>query len=313
MENWIKNFRENIEKVLKGKVEYFYDLKMYNSMRLSCIADVFVEVEGMEDISIVAKFLNKKRLNYLFLGAGTNVILPPRFNGIVIKPGKNFSYVKFYKEEFEAGAGTLISEMLGMLLRKRVRGFEFLAGIPGTVGGAVKGNAGAFRKSIGEVVKKVEVFDFERLKINILSNDDLRFEYRRSDIKSTDFITRVYFNFEKTNWVDIVTSYLMMKRIILKRKFKHPTEPSCGSIFKNPTSISAGRLIEEAGLKKERIGGAMVSSKHANFIINTGNATYDDIVKLIEFVKKRVFEKFKIKLVEEVIIVKNPGGRNAKR
>ncbi len=310
MEDWRENIRKDIEKLLKGRVFYNFDLKDYNSMRLSCIADVFIEFETVKDLQIISDFIIKRSIKYTVIGAGTNLILPPKFSGVILRPGKGFEYFKVDKNNVIAGSRLLLSQLLKKAAEKSIGGFEFLAGIPGSLGGSIKGNAGAFGRSIGEVVEYLVLFDMNTKKKKVKKKNSIIFEYRKTDISKNEIILEACLKGEKKERKFIEEE---VKRVMEERKRKHPDEPSCGSVFKNPLGMSAGGLIEKAGLKGKKIGGAMISKKHANFIINTGKATYEDVLALIDFIKEAVFKKFGKELIEEVIIIKNSGGQYAER
>ena len=178
-------------------------------------------------------------------------------------------------------------------------GLENIAGIPGTVGGLANINGGAYKKEIFENIEEIEYLD-ENFEIKRVKKENIKFGYRNTEFKERkDIITRVVLRFESGfKWTE-------MTALLQSRKEKQPLEyPNLGSIFKNPQGDFAARLIEESGLKGKKIGGAQISEKHANFIVNIDNASFDDVINLVKEAKESVFEKFGINLQEEIIIVK---------
>jgi len=201
-----------------------------------------------------------------------------------------------------AEAGTPLAALVFKTLKLGATGFEWAVGIPGTVGGAVCGNSGAFGKSISDVIDRVEVFDAEKLTIKELKKDDCYFGYRESLFKKNKnlVILKATFLVKKGNKKEIENK---IKEYLTGRRGKYPGNfPSIGSIFKNPPGrkFSAGKLIEKAGLKGKRAGGVKISEKHGNFILNVGRGKSADVKKLIKLAKKRVKNKFGIELEEEI-------------
>lgn len=247
-------------------------LKNYTTFKIGGSAKYFFTAKTKEDLFCAITAAKKLKLPFFVLGGGSNILVSDRgFKGLVIKFGQPFSsYVS--------------------------KGLEWAVGIPGTVQGAVCGNTGAFKKSMKDVVESVEVFDVKTGKIKIFKNKNCKFSYRNSIFKHNKnlIILSVKIKPKKSNAKKI-------KEYLDYKKERQPLDyPSAGSIFKNPSGFSAGGLIEKCGLKGKIIGQAKISEKHANFIVNLGNARAKDVKELINLIKKEVKKKFKINLEEEI-------------
>ena len=251
-------------------------LKKYTTFKIGGPAGYFFTAKNKRDLIKAIKWAKNKNLPFFILGAGSNVLFSDKgYRGLVIK--------------FQ-------NQKLSQLVN---RGLEWAVGIPGTVAGAIWGNAGAFGKSMKDVAKSVEVFDVKDGKIKILSNKDCQFGYRDSIFKKNHnlIILSAEIKQKKSNLKKI-------KEYLAYRKKTQPLNfPSAGSIFKNPKNYSAGELIEKAGLKGKKIGGAQISNVHSNFIVNLGTARAQDVLSLMKLIKKTVDKKFKVKLEEEIIIL----------
>lgn len=287
------------------KIKKNVSLKKYSSFRIGGRARYFLKVEDFNTLIEALLFAQKIKLPYFILGGGTNVLISDSgFDGLLIKNEiskiTSFSERPFSKTILLT-SGTKLSSFLEFSLENGLEGGEFLAGIPGTVGGAIFSNSGAFSKSISEIVEEVEVFDLKKKeKINFLKKD-CRFKYRDSIFKKDPFkiILSVKVFLKKGEKKDVkkrISSYLN------ERKKSQPlSSKTVGCIFKNPSElISAGYLIEKAGLKGKRIGRVKISQKHANFIINLGNGKAREVLALIKKAKNEVKKKFGIDLVEEI-------------
>lgn len=220
------------------------------------------------------------------------------FSGVVIKI-ENWK-LKIINSKVIAGAGLSLSKLLSVTANAGLLGLEWAAGIPGaTVGGAVRGNAGAFETEMKDIVAKVEVFNAKSGKIKIFNNKNCMFGYRESIFKKNPnlIIFSVELRLKKSTKEEVKEK---AKEILGHRMGRHPKFPSAGSIFKNLKNVRARDLIEKAGLKGKKIGQAQISEQHANFIVNLGNAKASDVLSLINLVKKKVKKKFKISLQEEI-------------
>ena len=284
----------------------FKNLKMnvslanYVTMRVGGNAHFFVEPQKISELIKIVKYCIKQKINYFILGNGSNVIFSDRgFDGIVICTKKlNKIYVK--KNIVKVECGTNLYMLNKFLINNALSGMEFTYGIPGTVGGAVCMNAGAYGFEMKDIIQKVMYFDGKKIKTKNIANLD--FSYRNSYFKKNNFIVlKVWLKLNKKNILDVQN--LCMQNF-KKRQISQPLEfANSGSIFKKVNGISAGKIIDDLGLKGKKCGGAQVSTLHANFIINKNNATSQDVKNLIDEIKKEVKEKAGISLEEEVIII----------
>ncbi len=279
-------------------------LRKHTSFRIGGPAEYFCVAKSVNDLKEAILFAKERKLQITILGAGTNLlVLDWGFNGLVIKLGLN--WVKTKDSKVAVGAGVPLAKLIRTLSQKGLGGLEFLAGIPGTVGGAVVMNAGAWKKEIGKYVHQVAVLDKEGKEI-ILKRKNLGFGYRQSRLQGKSWIvTEVHLKLHKKKKTAITKS---IREHLVKRKSVQPLgSPNSGSIFKNPKGDFAGRIIEEAGCKGMRVGDAQVSCKHANFIVNLGDAKAKDVISLMTAIRKMVKEKLKIELEPEIkIMVKSP-------
>jgi len=274
----------------------------YTTVKIGGPAQYFFIAKEKKDVIEAIKMAKKNGLPFFVLGEGSNLLVSDKgFNGLVIK--FQVSNFKFQDPEVVAEAGTILEELVKGSMKRGLTGLEWAAGIPGTVGGAIRGNAAAFGNSIGDVIKEVEVAEITRVqpvRIRIFKNKDCKFSYRDSIFKKNPnlIILAVELRLQKGNQKKINKE---IKKNLDYRKKNHPLNfPSAGSVFKNPPQFSAGFLIEKCGLKGKTIGQAQISKKHSNFIVNLGGAKAKDVKKLINLAKKKVKEKFGVELEEEL-------------
>ena len=294
----IKSFFEN------NNIKYYEDisLKKYNTYRIDTKCKYLVFPQNEEELINILKGIKKEKIKYLVLGNGSNIIFSmDYYNGVIIKldnlcelkvdgtivsVGAGYSLIKFANEMIELGLGDL----------------TFAAGIPGQVGASTAMNAGAYNHDMSMIVKKVRVID-DNLDIVELSNKELSFSYRDSFLKKHPeyIVLSTTFELEKNDITE------MKNKVIERRNKRYASQPlnlpSAGSVFRNPENMHAGELIEKSNLKGYNVNGAEVSNKHANFIVNNGNATGKDIIKLINIIKEKVKEKYNIELLLEQIII----------
>lgn len=272
-------------------------LKKHTSFRIGGPADYFCAPKSIADLIEAINFAHARQLPIAILGAGTNTLsLDKGFRGMVISLGRGINQMNIRGSTVKVGAGTLLPRLLKYLSRKRLGGLEFLAGIPGTVGGAVVMNAGAWGKSMGEYVLRVKGIDGKGNEKNIAGNK-LGFACRKSSLqKGNVVVVEVVLKLRKNKSRSIRKK---MELFLKKRRESQPLGiPSAGCIFKNPPGKFAGKLIEEAGCKGMRVGDAAVSCKHANFIVNLGEARARDIIQLMTKMQKAL----KIKLAPKMKI-----------
>jgi UDP-N-acetylmuramate dehydrogenase len=274
-------------------------LAPYTTFKIGGAAKYFYTVKSIEDLTGAVKLAKKEGLPFFILGNGSNVLVSDKgFDGVVIKIEN--CKLKIVNCKITVDAGVLLTKLVNESVKAGLTGLEWAAGIPGTIGGAIRGNAGALGSSMADLIKTVEVFDITNLKIQTFENKDCKFGYRDSVFKHNKNL--IIFSAElELKKGDRKKSEKLIKEYLKQRKEKQPLEyPSAGSIFKNPNGRAAGYLIEQCGLKGKKIGKAMISEKHANFIVNLGNAKAKDVKKLIDLCKEKVKEKFGIELEEEI-------------
>lgn len=280
-----------------GKVKEDVDLKNYNTYKVSSYAKYLVDVKNEESLIKLIKYLNENKIKYMILGNGSNVVFPDeKFDGVIVRLNE-LNQIIIDDDEVEVGAGVMLPKLVNETVNNCLAGLEWASGIPGTVGGAVVGNAGAYLSDFFTYVVSIRVFDGE--KVVVLTKDDVEFSYRHTSFKDNKnlIILSVKIKLEKGNSDE---SLNIMKKRLERRISSQPLDyPNAGSVFRNPEGDFAGRLIEECGLKGKTIGGAMVSEKHANFIINTGNATCSDIRNLIKYVHDTVLDTTGVDLIIE--------------
>ncbi len=249
-------------------------LAKYTSFKIGGPARYFLVAKTTNDLIKAVGLAQAKKLPFFILGGGSNLLISDQgFNGLVIRAQN--SKIKVQNSRIIAEAGVALSKLIKISVDSGLTGLEWAVGIPGTIGGAVKVKASAFGQNISEVVKEIKTFDKIILAVELV--------LRKGNKKK---------------------SQQLIKEYLRKRKDSQPLDSfSAGCIFKNPVGQFAGQLIEQSGLKGKKIGQAMISKKHANFIINLGQAQAEDVIKLIQLIKKSVKEKFNLVLEEEIVIL----------
>ncbi|MCR5802420.1 MAG: UDP-N-acetylmuramate dehydrogenase [Lachnospiraceae bacterium] len=278
------------------------DMSALTSFKAGGKASVLVEPETDEQIAIAAMRLVEKNVPFFILGNGTNTLVKDTgYKGVVIHVGKKFNKTIVEGDRIIAYAGASLSSVAREAANAGLKGMEFAAGIPGSVGGAVAMNAGAYGGEMKDIIENVTVIG-ENGEPREIKAKDMAFGYRTSRIQNEKLIvTKVVIKLTRGDKNDI---FVRMDELAALRREKQPLElPSAGSTFKRPEGNYAGKLIMEAGLRGYRIGGAEVSEKHCGFIVNTGNATATDIVNLMTYVMKTVFEKSGIMLEPEIVVL----------
>lgn len=271
------------------------------TFRVGGPADMFYEPENTEQLITALECARKENIRVTVIGNGSNLlVLDGGIRGLVIKIGRKFSGITKDGNFITVGSGTLMSQMGTFALENRLGGAEFAHGIPGSVGGGIYMNAGAYGGELKDIIVSAEYVKDGRL--CKAERDEMQLGYRKSIFQSLDaVITSVTFKLYPDTRENILQK---MNDFKSRRQEKQPLEfPSAGSTFKRPEGYFAGALIEEAGLKGKSIGGAQVSEKHAGFVINKGGATASDICALIEYIKERVFETSGVMLETEIKII----------
>jgi UDP-N-acetylmuramate dehydrogenase len=277
-------------------------LKKHTSFRIGGPADYFCVPKNIDELKEALTYARNNKLPVAIIGAGTNLLaLDNGFNGLVIKLGGGLNQATIRGRFVQAGAGILLPILLSNLKRRGLAGLEFLAGIPGTLGGAAVMNAGAWGKEIGSYIEQIKVIDHEG-NLRVLNKKQIGFGYRRSLLQKGKYIVaEVVMKLRRS------TAGKIKKQIagfLDKRKLSQPLgSPNAGSIFKNPQGKFAGQLLEAAGFKGARVGDAQVSVKHANFILNLGEAKARDVLKLMTRMQNTVRRKFKVRLEPELKIM----------
>lgn len=272
----------------------------HTTFRVGGTADFFVEIGSPEELAGIIDYLKQTERSYFILGNGSNLLVGDKgYEGVILHLGSRFSDIEVDGNRITAKAGALLSAVARTAVSNSLAGFEFAAGIPGTVGGAMVMNAGAYDGEMRQIVSKVTVMNMDG-EILELDNETMEFGYRTSIIKNRPFIVlSAEFSLKAGEQSEIQAK---MDDFNARRRSKQPLEyPSAGSTFKRPEGYFAGKLIMDAGLRGYRIGGAQVSEKHCGFIINIGNATAADISELMEEVKEKVEKQFSVTLEPEVI------------
>jgi len=289
---------KQLKRSIKGRVRFNQRLSRHTTFRIGGKAEVWVEPENLEDLRNTLKFFRKSGKRIYIIGGGSNLLVNNgTLRGVVISlSSPAFRNISAGGRYLRVGAGARLNSVLKTCAEKRLSGLEFLSGIPGTAGGAVAMNA----SGIGRFVEKIIAMDRSG-RIKTLNKKDLKFDYRASSLNSY-IILDAEFKLRKAKKAYIKKQIKM--HIDGKRKTQDLRAPSAGCVFKNPCNglVSAGKLIELAGLKGVKIGGARISQKHANYIINTGNAKFKDVKKLIDIISKKVKDEFSIELEPEVRI-----------
>ncbi len=278
----------------------YFDIELapYTTFRIGGKALALCNVKKLIELKNLISYLNSEKIPYVVLGKGSNVLISDSgFYGAVLRLKGKFEKIIHKGNFLIAGAGVRVSSLLRYCIRHSIKGLEFLAGIPGTVGGAVSMNAGVFGKETCQHIEKILILKKDG-EVCIKDISDLKFSYRNLSMERGTIILYAWFKVESGDKEEIkreIRSYLEKRRRTQPIGFH-----SAGCIFKNPRGNFAGRLIEKAGLKGLKIGGAVVSNIHANFIINEGNAKASDVLALIKEIKKKINDKEGINLETEI-------------
>lgn len=286
-------------------VRYDEPLKNHTTFKIggNCIA--LIEPREVSDIVEAIKICRENSIKFFVIGNGSNLLVSDEgYNGVIIKLKGEFSTIKVEGEYLIVNSGAKLSGVYTVAYENSLTGFEFASGIPGTIGGAIYMNAGAYGGEMKDIVESVQVLDLDNFELRELKNEELEFSYRKSIIQRKNYIvTSIKLKLQKGNKEEINAVYEDLRE---RRNSKQPLNfGSAGSTFKRPEGHFASKLIEDAGLKGYHINDAWVSEKHSGFVVNKGNASYKEVMELIEYVQKVVFEKFGVKLETEVRILKD--------
>lgn len=294
------DYIENI--IPKERILFNEPMSRHTTFRVGGEAECMVQIEKEEELIKLVPYLNQIGQEYFILGNGSNLLVGDKgYRGIIIKLGEGMNEITIKDNRITVQAGALLSKTAVAARNAGLTGMEFASGIPGSVGGGIVMNAGAYDGEMKQIIESVKVMDKEG-RILILDNETMEFGYRTSIIKNRPFIVLEAVLCLQTG--DKAEIQKKMDELMEKRRSKQPIEfPSAGSTFKRPEGYFAGKLIMDAGLRGYSIGGARVSDKHCGFIINTGTAAAADIKEVIEEVQERVKERFGVTLEPEVVFL----------
>lgn len=294
--------KENIK--IEDKIIFDEPMKNHTSFKIGGKADLFIKVETIDELIMAVKYAKEKNIPITIIGNGSNLLVSDKgIRGLVIKIDIQDLKIEKLENHIEitVGAGYKIMALGIKLKKEEISGLEELAGIPGTIGGAIYMNAGAYGKEIKDIIISTKCMDLEG-NIYELSKEEQEFSYRSSIFNKNNYIIlETKLKLEYGNHQKIQEK---MNGYLAQRKEKQPLEyPSAGSSFKRKEGIMTAKLIDECGLKGYQIGGAKVSEKHSGFIVNYNNATAKDVVNLIKYIKEKVYEKYGIRIEEEIKII----------
>jgi len=300
--NEYKKVYDQLTPRLKGTLLLNEPLFKHTTFRVGGPVGLYIQADNTGDLALLLKYCDEKDIDCLVIGRGSNLLFSDKgFDGVVVRLGRDFNKLKIDEENNQiiAGAAVVLARVISKAHDNALSGLGFCVGIPATVGGAIASNAGAFGSSICEFVSKLHVVDKNGLR---LMQGPFNTGYRKGPLKKNEIVIEAIFSLKHGNKTQIKAE---AERYYKKRKSTQPLNlPNAGSVFKNPSeNVSAGRLIEECGLKGERVGDAMISKIHANFIVNKGQAKASDVYSLIRLAKDAVKEKHNIELELEVKIL----------
>ena len=293
--------KEYIESVFEKQDIYFQEpMSRHTSFRTGGEADCLLQIRNVEQLKKILSYLRRTGNEYFLLGNGTNLLVSDRgYQGIVLQMGEGLSGISVEGEKIRVQAGALLSKTAKTAMDAGLAGMEFASGIPGSIGGGTVMNAGAYDGEMKQIVEQVTVLN-EDGELMELDRDTMEFGYRTSVIRNRPFVVvEALLSLQKGDPEQILAK---MADFAQRRRAKQPLEyPSAGSTFKRPEGYFAGKLIMDSGMRGRRVGGAQVSEKHCGFIVNTGNATSEDVAELIMEVQERVKERFGIMLEPEIV------------
>lgn len=296
-------FLENLKRLIPAEnIKLQEPMNQHTTFRTGGVADCFLTVQNGEQLRKLIPYFRETEHDFFVLGHGSNLLVSDEgYRGIMLRLAGELAQIRVCGERIHAGAGASMARAARAACEHGLTGLEFASGIPGSIGGGVVMNAGAYDGEMSQVVETVTVMDMEGNLLE-LDHDSMEFGYRDSAIKNRPYIVLEACFHCKPGDPEKIAAY--MEELAARRREKQPLEyPSAGSTFKRPAGYFAGKLIMDAGLRGYSVGDAQVSEKHCGFIINRGNAASSDINRLIETVQQQVKEKFDVKLEPEVIRV----------
>lgn len=290
------------------EIQQSMELAPFTTIKIGGPADFYYELKDINTLLELIEDATELEIPWIVIGGGSNLVFSEEgFQGLVIHiKAKN---IKKVNTGIEADAGALISQIIQFALKNSLRGIENLAGIPGTLGGAIRGNAGANGTEIQDIIETVTIFD-PKNGIRTEQNDYFNFSYRNSKIKkdSNKIVLKATLKLQKASQDDLITMQETIKKNLLGRTGRQPQGMTTGSFFKNPSPENpAGKLLDQAGCKGLKVGKAQISDLHANWVVNLGGATQQDIIELVKMAKNKVKERFNVDLEPEVQLVGTTG------
>ncbi|MED1411552.1 MULTISPECIES: UDP-N-acetylmuramate dehydrogenase [Bacillus] len=299
MEQLVKELLEaNVGRVLVNE-----PLARYTTMKIGGPADILIVPKHVAGIEKTLELVKKYKKEWTAIGRGSNLLISDQgIEGVVIRLGEGLDHLEVEKNRVRVGGGYPLIKLSTLLSRQGLAGLEFASGIPGSVGGAVYMNAGAHNSEISNILTKTRIL-FENGTIDWLTNNEMEFSYRTSVLqrKRPGIVLEAEFQLQAGEREEIISS--MQKNKDYRRETQPWNHPCAGSIFRNPIPYFAGNLIEKAGLRGYKIGGAQISEMHGNFIINTGAASAQDVLDLITLIKHTIKDKFGVDMHTEVEII----------
>ncbi|CAM3925336.1 UDP-N-acetylenolpyruvoylglucosamine reductase 1 [Bacillus cereus VD107] len=299
MEQLVKELLEaNVGRVLVNE-----PLARYTTMKIGGPADILIVPKHVAGIEKTLELVKKYKKEWTAIGRGSNLLISDQgIEGVVIRLGEGLDHLEVEKNRVRVGGGYPLIKLSTLLSRQGLAGLEFASGIPGSVGGAVYMNAGAHNSEISNILTKTRIL-FENGTIDWLTNNEMEFSYRTSVLqrKRPGIVLEAEFQLQAGEREEIISS--MQKNKDYRRETQPWNHPCAGSIFRNPIPYFAGNLIEKAGLRGYKIGGAQISEMHGNFIINTGAASAQDVLDLIALIKHTIKDKFGVDMHTEVEII----------
>jgi UDP-N-acetylmuramate dehydrogenase len=302
----MSNLFMDLKKADIGKVKENEPLSKHTTMKIGGPADLLFEPNNQEALSKALQIINKYGVKWRAIGRGSNLLVADKgIEGVVIKLGSGIDDFELSEETLTVGGGYSIVRLATTISKMGFSGLEFASGIPGSVGGAVYMNAGAHGSDMSKILVKAHIL-FADGTMEWITNEEMEFSYRTSILqeKKPGICIGAVLKLEKGERADIVA--VMQKNKDYRKNTQPWNFPCAGSIFRNPLPKYAGQLVEDAGLKGYQIGGAKISDMHGNFIVNAGGATSKDVLGLIDYIKKTIYDRYAIMLETEVEII----GRN---
>lgn len=295
-----------LKKMITGKIMENEPMANHTSYGIGGPALAFIKPKSINDLQMIKSFAKKHQVPVNCIGSGSNLLVSDEgINSFVVSLEKSFKKILFDKNKCYAGAGVKLSKLVKECIKQNLGGLETLIGIPGTLGGALIMNAGAYGNEISNYLTAIELLNSNGI-VEQVSANEIEFGYRSSTINKDDIILNAEFQLKKVSETEI---WKNRDQANLSRKSTQPLKfRSAGSVFKNPKDFAAGYLIDQAGLKGKSIGGAIVSDIHANFIINQANAKAEDVVQLIKLIRNAIYKKYSIVLELEITTLGFPEG-----